>query len=209
MEIKRGWSRWLITLNFLLAASVLAGTAPIRIDVDATDATRGILHARLHVPAPPGPLTLFYPKWLPGEHSPSGPINDLTGLEISANGQPVNWQRDPENMYAFHLEVPAGAEAVEVSLDFLLPTGGGAFSTGVSSTAKLLDLNWNEVLLYPRAAEPLKLQYLATLRLPEGWKFGTALPMTNASGGRVEFRLRPVGNPGGFTRHCRGVFPDD
>ncbi len=183
---------WLVALNFLLAASALAGTAPIRLEVDATDATRSILHAKLHIPAAPGPLTLFYPKWIPGEHMPSGPINDLTGLKMTANGQPVNWQRDAENMYAFHLEVPAGAEAVDVSLDFLLPAGGGSFSTGVSSTAKLLDLSWNEVLLYPQTAEPFKLQFITTLRLPDGWQFGTALPVANASGVRVEFSSAPL-----------------
>ena len=179
-------------MNLFLAASVPAGAAPIQLDVDATDATRSLLHAKLHIPAAPGPLTLFYPKWIPGEHMPSGPINDLTGLEISVNGKPVIWQRDAENMNVFHLEVPAGADAVDVSLDFLLPTGGGSFSTGISSTAKLLDLSWNEVLLYPQTAEPLKLQYVATLRLPENWKFGTALPVAAVSGDRVAFSSAPL-----------------
>jgi predicted metalloprotease with PDZ domain len=192
METKRGSFRWLVLFNLLLAASAFAQTGPIKLDVDATDAPRSILHARLHIPAPPGPLTLFYPKWIPGEHMPSGPINDLTGLEMSANGRPLNWQRDADDMYAFHLDVPAGADAVDVSLDFLLPTGGGSFSTGVSSTAKLLELNWNEVLLYPQTAEPLKLQYVTTLQLPEGWKFGTALPVASASGARVEFSPAPL-----------------
>lgn len=192
METKRGSFRWLVLFNLLLAASAFAQTGPIKFDVDATDAPRSILHARLHIPAPPGKLTLFYPKWIPGEHMPSGPINDLTGLEMSANGRPLNWQRDADDMYAFHLDVPARADAVDVSLDFLLPTGGGSFSTGVSSTAKLLELNWNEVLLYPQTAEPLKLQYVTTLQLPEGWKFGTALPVASASGARVEFSPAPL-----------------
>jgi len=192
METKRGSFRWLVLFNLLLAASAFAQTGPIKLDVDATDAPRSIVHARLHIPAQPGPLTLFYPKWIPGEHMPSGPINDLTGLEMSANGRPLNWQRDADDMYAFHLDVPARADAVDVSLDFLLPTGGGSFSTGVSSTAKLLELNWNEVLLYPQTAEPLKLQYVTTLQLPEGWKFGTALPVASASGARVEFSPAPL-----------------
>lgn len=192
METQRKWSRWLVAFNLLLAATAFAGAAPIQLDVDATDATRSILHAKLHIPVQPGPLTLFYPKWIPGEHMPSGPINDLTGLEMSANGRPLNWQRDPDNLYAFRLDVPAGADAVDVSLDFLLPTGGGSYSTGVSSTAKLLDLSWNEVLLYPQTAEPLKLQYVATLRLPEGWQYGTALPVASASGARVGFSPAPL-----------------
>ncbi|MGA2243132.1 MAG: M61 family peptidase [Verrucomicrobiota bacterium] len=160
--------------------------------MDATDTPRGILHARLHIPARPGPLTLYYPKWIPGEHSPSGPINGLTGLQMTASGRPVSWRRDADDMYALHLDVPAGADAVDVSLDFLLPTGGGAYSAGVSSTAKLLDLSWNQVLLYPQTAEPLKLQYVATLHLPEGWKFGTALPGANVSGAEIKFAVAPL-----------------
>ena len=192
MENKCGWSPWLVFFNLILAASALAQTGPIKLDVDATDAPRSLLHARLHIPAQPGKLTLFYPKWIPGEHSPSGPINDLTGLQMTASGKPVTWQRDPDDMYAFHLAVPAGADAVEVSLDFLLSTGGGSFSTGASSTAKLLDLSWNEVLLYPQTTDPLKLQYVATLRLPEGWKFGTALPIAKTSGADIQFTSVPL-----------------
>jgi len=192
VETKRELFQWLAAFSLLWPASALGGTAPIQLDVDATDAMRCLLHARLHIPAAPGPLTLYYPKWLPGEHMPDGPINDLTGLQMSVQGKPVTWQRDPDNMYAFHLDVPAGAEAVDVSLDFLLAPGGGSFSVGVSSTAKLLDLNWNEVLLYPQTAEPLKLPYVAILRLPEGWKFGTALPVADSSGTRIEFSPAPL-----------------
>ena len=190
MQTRRNWKPWLCSLNLLLTVSAPAVTAPIQLAVDATDAPRGLLHAQLHIPAEPGPLTLFYPKWIPGEHMPSGPVNGLTDLKITANGRAVSWQRDAENMYAFHLVVPAAADAVDVSLDFLLPTGGGAYSSGISSTAKLLDLSWNQVLLYPQAAEPLKLQYAATLRLPADWKFGTALPVgvsTRSQPGEIVF----------------------
>jgi predicted metalloprotease with PDZ domain len=195
MHTKHGWFFWQTALMLFIVGPVLAQTAPIQLEVDATDATRNILHARLHIPASPGKLTLFYPKWIPGEHMPSGPINDLTGLQISANGQPLHWQRDADDMYAFHLDVPADADAVDVSLDFLLPTGGGSFSTGVSSTAKLLDLSWNEVVLYPQVAAPLKLQFVPTLRLPAGWKFGTALPLgisTRSKTGEIKFLPAPL-----------------
>src|SRR5258708_3810114 len=122
----------------LFAEPVLPQDAPITLDVDATDAPRKILHARLRIPAQPGKLTLVYPKWIPGEHGPNGPITDLVGLRMSAAGRPVEWQRDPEDMYAFHLEVPAGANAVEISLDFLFPPNSGAFSSGASPTAQLV-----------------------------------------------------------------------
>jgi len=195
MKTKPGLVPLFASFNLLLTVSLFAGTTPVRLDVDATDAPRGLLHARLQIPATPGPLTLFYPKWIPGEHSPSGPINDLTGLKVSASGQAVNWRRDADDMYKFHLDVPAGADAVDVSLDFLLPTGGGSYSTAISSTAKLLDLEWNQVLLYPQTAEPLKLQYVATLHLPEGWKFGTALPIgvsTRNQPSEIEFLPAPL-----------------
>jgi hypothetical protein len=140
-------------LNFFCAAAFAQNSA-ITLQVDATDAPRDILHARLHIPAQPGPLTLVYPKWIPGEHGPTGPITDLAGLKISAAGQPVEWQRDAEDMFAFHFQVPAGADAVDVALDFLLPPNSGEFSSGASSTAKLLDLSWNQVLLYPQGGNP-------------------------------------------------------
>jgi hypothetical protein len=82
-----------------MAVPVFAETAPVRLDVDATDTARGILHARLAKhPAPPSPLTLFYPKWIPGEHMPSGPVNDVTGLQMTANGQPLHWRCDADDM---------------------------------------------------------------------------------------------------------------
>ena len=143
----------------LFCGAALAQSEPITLYVNAKDASRNILHAKLHIPAQPGPLTLVYPKWIPGEHGPTGPITDLTGLTMSAAGHPVEWRRDDEDMFAFHLEVPAGVDAVDVDLDFLLPPNSGEFSSGGSSTAQLLDLNWNQVLLYPKGSKPNELQY--------------------------------------------------
>jgi predicted metalloprotease with PDZ domain len=183
---------WLLSL-LVYALSLFCGAAfarnpPITLEVNATDAPRNILRARLHIPAPPGPLTLVYPKWIPGEHGPTGPIIDLAGLKMTAAGHPVEWQRDAEDMFAFHLEVPTGADAVDVALDFLMPPNSGEFSSGASATAQLLDLNWNQVLLYPQGSKPSELQYAATLLLPTGWKFGTALTSTGSkAGGSVQF----------------------
>ena len=179
-------------IGFVLAASTRCGAEVVRLDVDATDAARDILHARLHIPAKSGPMTLFYPKWIPGEHMPSGPINDLAGLEMTANGKPVDWHRDPDNMCAFHVDIPADADGLDISLDFLLSTHGGSYSTGVSSTANLLDLNWNELLLYPQSAAPLRLEYVASLKLPRHWQFGTALPVGTVSDSRIEFLPAPL-----------------
>ena len=185
--------RWFATACVLLAgASVLAQNAPITVAVDATDAPCKILHARLRIPARPGPLTLLYPKWIPGEHGPNGPVTDLVGLKFSAAGQPVAWRRDADDMFAFHVQVPAGGDAVEVALDFLLPPSTGDFSSGASATAQLLDLSWNQVVLYPKGAKAHTLLYAATLRLPAGWKFGTALPLAKESAAGLEFAPVPL-----------------
>src|SRR6266536_2939712 len=123
--------------------------APIAIAVDATDAPRKILHARLAIPVKSGPLTLFYPKWIPGEHGPTGPITDLAGLKFAAAGKTVAWRRDDVDMYAFHLDVPPGANKLDVTLDFLLPASAEGFSSAASTTANLAVISWNQILLYP------------------------------------------------------------
>ena len=162
---------------------------PITVAVDATEAPRKILHARLSIPAGPGPVTLMYPKWIPGEHGPTGPITDLAGLKLSAGGKSLSWRRDDVEMCAFHVYVPAGAKAIEVSLDFLLPASVSGFSSAASATARLAVISWNQVLLYPQGWSSDQLTYVGSLRLPDGWEFGTALPVSEhqANGGRGSF----------------------
>jgi predicted metalloprotease with PDZ domain len=164
---------------------------PITVDVDATEAPRRILHATLIIPvAKAGPLTLLYPKWIPGEHGPTGPITDLTGLKIMAGGRRVPWRRDDVEMYAFHVDVPEGVSSLEVSLDFLLPVTIEGFSSAASATANLVVLSWNQVLLYPEGFASDALSYIVSLRLPSGWRFGTALPLARNSYGvsdRIKF----------------------
>ena len=172
--------RTLLVAAFLLAVSSLVA-APITIRVDATDAPRNILHSHLTIPVSAGPLNLFYPKWIPGEHGPTGPIENLTGLRLTANGAPVAWQRDPVEMYEFHVNVPAGASALDVDLDFLLPPPGARFTAGASSSPKLAVLSWNAVLLYPQTPTSDALQYEPTLRIPAGWKYATALETRSAA----------------------------
>ena len=162
---------------------------PITIEVDAREAPRKLLHARLTIPVAPGPLTLLYPQWLPGEHGPTGPIADLAGLTFTtgAEGKPLPWKRDPVDMFAFHLDVPAGTDALEARLDYLSPADAAGFTSGASATARLAVVSWNSVLLYPRGAAGDALRYTASLRLPAGWKYGTALPLARETGDRIEF----------------------
>src|SRR6202044_1085569 len=109
----------------------------ITIAVDASDAPRKMIHAQLTIPAVPGPVTLYYPKWIPGEHGPTGPIVNLSGLKLSAGGRPVAWQRDDTDMFTFHCTAPAGTVALDVDLDFLAPTENQGFSSAASTTANL------------------------------------------------------------------------
>jgi predicted metalloprotease with PDZ domain len=161
---------------------------PIELSLDATEAPRKLLHSRLVIPASPGPLTLYYPKWIQGEHQPSGPINDLTGLKIRAGDKPVEWRRDDEDLYAFHCTVPAGADAVEVSLDYLVPEEKEGYTAGPSTTAQLAILNWHLVLLYPKGQPVREQQVHASLSLPDGWKAGTALPVESVKGSVTQFK---------------------
>src|SRR5437899_6658921 len=148
----------------LFATPVFAG--PITLTVDATEAPRKIYHAELTIPANPGPFTLFYPKWIPGEHAPTGPITDLAGLKISAGGKTLDWKRDSVEMFAFHLTVPAGVSSVDVKLNFLSTPDAGGFSSAASATSELAIINWNQMILYPRGQSSDDLEVTAHLRLP-------------------------------------------
>ena len=180
---------------FLLTAfvsPVLAAGAPaphVSISVDATEVPRKIFHARLTIPAKPGSLTLYYPKWMPGEHGPTGPIQDLAGLKFTANGKTLPWRRDLLDGWTFHVEVPAGASSIEASLDFISPAGSeeGIYTGGATATDRLAVIPWNALLLYPEGWTSDDLTYTASLRLPANWKFGTSLTVASQSDGEIKF----------------------
>ena len=159
----------------------------ISLQVDATEVSRKLLHAHLVIPVSSGPLTLYYPKWIPGEHAPTGPIDNVVGLKFTANGQVVPWRRDLVDLFAFHCEVPAGASHLEVALDYAIPVAPGAFSSDASASAILAMINWYEVLLYPAGFKTDDLTFQAELRLPGHWRFGTALPILE-NGDPIRFR---------------------
>ena len=173
----------------LMSVSSWCATLPtVTIAVDATTAPRKIFHASLKIPASPGDLTLYYPKWIPGEHAPDGPVVDLAGLKFSAGGKTLKWRRDLLDGYTIHVEVPAGETEVSAELDFLSPAVfEGGFSAGSSATDKLALISWNQVLLYPKGWKSDDLNYTASLKLPEGWKFGTPLPVASQSGNEIHF----------------------
>ena len=179
------------SVHLFIALTVLVPFKPlfaqsIQLRVDLTDAPRNLYHAKLSIPAKAGAMTLVFPKWIPGNHRPSGPIAALTGIYMEAGGKPLLWQRDEEDMYAFHMIVPESVQAIDVSLDAITSTdsaGGG----GPAASSNLLDLNWNAVVLHPQGAASDAVQVSASVKLPAGWKFGTALVPTRSSGDEVEF----------------------
>ena len=177
----------------LFAAAASAQDGIVKLQVDASEAPRRLFHVHMNMPAKPGPMTLLYPQWIPGEHGPTGPITDVVGIKIEGNGQPIPWQRDSVNMFAFHVTVPASVSALDITFDLISPPETGAFSSGGSVTSELAVLNWNQVLFYPQGASPEKLNYQATLKVPPTWRYGTALPIAKESGEEIEFQPTPFG----------------
>jgi predicted metalloprotease with PDZ domain len=158
----------------------------IGIEVDATDIDRRIVSIKQTVPVTgPGPLILLYPEWLPGNHSPSGPVDDVADLRVTANGQPLRWVRNTVNTSAFQVEVPAGVSSVEVSFKWLTPVDG---SQGrVVITDDMLNIQWEKALLYPAGYYSRQISFRPTLRLPAGWQYGTALDTQSFQNGVAVF----------------------
>ncbi len=153
----------------------VAQTAPITLNVDLTDAPRKILHATEVMPVTPGPLTVVYPKWIPGEHGPTGPVENMAGFFITANGQPVKWERDRVDMFAYHVTVPQGVTKLEMKIDFLASSSLSGFSAGGSTSENLALLSWNTLLVYPADTDASKVMFTPSITLPASWKFGTGL----------------------------------
>jgi predicted metalloprotease with PDZ domain len=170
----------LIAVLLTAAPAAMAGEA-IQLTVDATKTQQKLLHAHELIPVKAGPLTLYYPKWIPGEHGPNGPIASLTGLKFEADGKTIPWKRDLLDVFTFHLDIPAGVNHLDARYDFIEPVGG-------SATEKLMVLEWNDVILYPAGTPAQQLTYEAKLLMPDGWKFGTSLPIENQSGNQVSFK---------------------
>lgn len=158
----------------------------LRLDVDATDVAHRIFRVHEVIPAQPGPLTLLYPQWIPGNHSPTGPIDKLAGLLLTANGKPLAWKRDPLNVYAFHVNVPAGASAVEAVFQFLSPQDRG--EGRVVMTPEMLNLQWNTVSLYPAGHDARRIATLASATYPAGWQSATALDVASRDGDTVHYK---------------------
>jgi predicted metalloprotease with PDZ domain len=183
-----------VACAILLAGCSWAADAPtVTLSVDATQAPRKIFHASFRMPVSGTELTLYYPKWIPGEHAPDGPVIDLAGLKFFAGGKTLKWRRDTLDGWTIHVDVPAGETEVSGELDYLSPaTLEQGFSAGSSATDKLTVISWNQVLLYPKGWRANEINFSASLKLPEGWKFGTPLPVSSQSGNEIHFATVPL-----------------
>jgi predicted metalloprotease with PDZ domain len=160
---------------------------PMTIVLDERTAPRGFAYAHMTIPVAPGPLTLVYPQWIPGEHGPTGPLNDLSELRISANGQAIEWHRDQVDMYAFHLDVPPGTSSVNVDFTVLLNHPNN-FVDGQLATRDIMVGNWNRYLLYQSNIDNTKYFVRAKLILPPAWDYASALPVETRNGAEIDFK---------------------
>jgi predicted metalloprotease with PDZ domain len=205
--VRRTLLRIVASLAALSCTAAIAADLSVR--VDARDVARKRLHVALRLAAKPGPLTLVYPKWMPGEHGPTGPLETLIGLEVRANGERLSWARDPLDMYALKVVVPRGADHLDVALEAGLATENGTFSAGPTSTELLAIIPWNECMLLPKGADADRLSTLATLVAPPDWQVVSALGITRAADGAYDFEVTSaaslIDSPTQLGRYARRV----
>ena len=182
------WSLLLSTLAFTASASCVAhaeagaSAGPVELAVSLPDPAQKVLYVHETMPVAPGKLTLYYPKYIPGDHSPDGPIGTMMGLEISAGGKRIAWKRDPVDMFTFHLDVPAGVDSIDIRFQF---------PDTDRITPNLMDLTWDHVALY-RAGKPTKAQmFQPSLVIPADWGYASALETAAHEGGRIRFKPVP------------------
>ena len=213
LRLHQGLVALSLTLAFSAQAQVPAPQdipylpGAVRIEVDATNLAQRIMRVRQTIPVDAGKLTLLYPQWLPGNHAPRGPIDKIAGLTFSANGQKLQWQRDPTNVYAFHMDVPAGAQHVDAQYDYLTPTDRA--QGRVVMTPAMLNLQWNAVVMYPAGHHASQIQYQPSVTYPSGWQAATALDGATRTGDTVTYASVPldilVDSPVFAGRHFRQV----
>lgn len=158
----------------------------IVLNVDASNTSQQIFRIKANIPAKPGKMTLLYPQWVPANHGPSGPLNQFAGLKLSANGKPLAWTRDPVNVHAFHVDVPRDAKTVEAEYQYLSPTEPNQGRTTI--TSEILGVQWHSMALYPAGYATRRIPVQASLTLPEGWHYATALETAERKGDTVQFK---------------------
>jgi len=172
---------WLTIRSMIGVSDAAAIPAPedrpypgaIVLSVDASDNERRIVRIRETISGVGPDTVLLYPQWLPGNHAPSGPIERLAGLTITANGAPIAWSRDPTDVYAFHLRVPADVTSIELEYQYLSPPSAKIGRLEIGHNVMILD--WNTLVLYPAGYYAQQIPVQPSLTLPAGWKYASAL----------------------------------
>jgi predicted metalloprotease with PDZ domain len=203
-----GFNQLLAFMSVL--ASLFVGTAHaanIEIRVDATNEAQRFLQVHERITVPPGPLRLWFPRWLPGTHGPYGDVSRIAGLKVQAGKQPLNWQRDPADPFAFLIEVPTGASEIELDYQSLPVSASQPVHAGW--TSKFINVQWHAVLLYPAGKPVAQISTQASLKLPAGWSHGSALRGKAARDGWIEFEPESlealVDSPVFAGRHYRRI----
>ncbi|MCE2729752.1 MAG: hypothetical protein LW623_07195 [Sphingomonadaceae bacterium] len=159
---------------------------PMILSVDATDIDRAIFQVRQVIPVEKGkPLILLYPQWLPGKHGPRGALAEMTGLMIRAGGKTLRWTRDPVQVYAFHVDVPAETSSVDVEFQFTAPVRESEGRINV--TPNMMNVQWEQVALYPAGHFTRAIQVKPSITLPEGWTGVAALDGAKITGNRIDY----------------------
>lgn len=189
--MKIGWKRaavaaFSLTFAWFAAPANARADVPLRISVDATGAAQKMYHVKAILPATPGPFTFVYPHWIPGYHEPVGPIEEMVGMRVLANGAPIEWRRDLVDFYAVHTVVPPGASSIEVDFDVVGATSQNGQISPVS-TSQLALVEFSNFVVYPQGATVLGTQVDANLTLPRGWTYGTALPIQTRNEDTITF----------------------
>ena len=164
------------------ATSYATQSNPETIVLDARQAGRGVMYSQMTIPVKPGPFTFVYPKWIPGEHGPTGPLNDISMVRVTAGGSTLAWNRDQVDLYAFHVDVPQSSKTINVDFVVLLNAPNDTMST-----SNIAIVNWNRDLFYQDDTNQREVFVKPSIILPHGWDYGCALPGARRSGDRVDF----------------------
>jgi predicted metalloprotease with PDZ domain len=184
-----------VVLAALLATAFSAQAASISeqpypgtivLKVDATNSAQQIFRVRQSIPAKPGKLTLLYPQWVVANHGPSGALNQVAGLKASSNGKPLDWKRDPLNVWAFSIDVPRDVTTVDVEFEYLSPIEANQGRT--TFTNDILGVQWQSLALYPAGYRSRNITVQPNLTVPPGWQFGSALEVSDRKGDEIAFK---------------------
>jgi predicted metalloprotease with PDZ domain len=173
-------------IDTIPAPKDIAYPGTMQLTVDASDVTRAIFKIHQHVPVPgPGDFVMLYPKWLPGHHSPSGQINKIAGFRATANGQELKWVRDDLDVYAFHIDVPAGVNAIDIDFQYVSPTAGN--QGRIVATPDMASIQWIANSMYPAGYYVRDIPVQASVVVPPGWKVATALRPSGQTATRIDY----------------------